>query len=224
MHFVNLFLVSLFIFSSYVKAATLRGTLETAPGIKYDPSMTKITLRSSTAIHTTTLKRSSSIAAFAFPNVTIGSYMLYVSNPDHIFPVLRVDISDADVAIYQAHRGNDWTVTGPRVAYPIELKPIGPAVYYVPRESFNVLKLFKNPMLLVSLVTLVMVFVMPKMLNSLEPEQLKDLQERHSKNQAVLNNRNPMNFDIASYLAGKTAESTSSEPVAESESTIRSRK
>lgn len=103
--------------------------------LKY-ASSTEITLRSSTESYKTFLQaaslpvESSDLTAFAFVNVTEGSYQLSVNSINHVFPVLRVDVAENEVLVYLSHRGNDWSVTGPRQPYPIELKPLGMAVYY----------------------------------------------------------------------------------------------
>ncbi|KAK7204789.1 hypothetical protein BZA70DRAFT_184683 [Myxozyma melibiosi] len=213
-----------------VSAYTVRGFLDPTPPssssqilpkLSYAPSI-EITLRSSTAYHKTFLQSapvsaSSSdaeqLSGFAFVNVSEGSYQLRVNCIEHIFPVLRVDVGENEVEVFLTHPGNDWTVTGARQPYPVELKPVGKAVYYQVREGFNVLKLFKNPMLIISLFTLVMVFVLPKMMENMDPEQLKELQEQQSKS-VPPTLTNPMNFDMASYLAGKSSSSSSGESAA----------
>jgi hypothetical protein len=45
--------------------------------------------------------------------------------------------------------------------YPITLVPRSKNVYFVPRESFNLIGMFQNPMMLLMVLTGVMVFAMP---------------------------------------------------------------
>ncbi|KAK9452369.1 uncharacterized protein V1518DRAFT_425315 [Limtongia smithiae] len=199
-------------------AYTLRGYLDgtlpnpSAPPLSFSAS-TVVLLQSLAESHATYLRAPVDAAEtpFVFVNVSTGSYALSVVSPEHIFPVLRVDVGDADVQVYMSSRASEFASKGPRVSYPIELKPIAKAVYYQPRQGFNVLKLFKNPMLLISLVTMVIVFAVPKIMNAIDPETLKEIQEQQKQkaaNQKAL--PNPMNFDMAAYIAQKTAPAASS--------------
>ncbi|KAK9242653.1 hypothetical protein V1506DRAFT_546845 [Lipomyces tetrasporus] len=209
-----------------VSAYSLRGFLDStiANGrpLTFSPT-TEVVLRSAEAKYKSYIRADGE--SFVFLNVTAGSYVLSVNSIEHAFPTLRVDVAENEVEVFLAHRGNEWGFKGARQPYPIELKPFAPAVYYQYREGFNVLKLFKNPMLLIGLLTLIMVFVLPKMMDSLDPEQLKEIQQQQAKSvpSAIAN---PMNFDVASYLAGKTAGPSTSASTSQSKSagSARSRK
>ncbi|KAK9471810.1 uncharacterized protein V1510DRAFT_403856 [Dipodascopsis tothii] len=185
-------------------AYTLRGHLQ-APGGAEPlalPPQTTVTLRSAAGALSTTVRAD---MAFAFVDVSVGSYILDVDAIDLLFPSLRIDVSAGDVEVYLFYRGNPWEIKGPRQPYPIELQPYRPAEYYQYREGFNVLKLFKNPMLLVSVVSLVMVFVLPKLMENMDPEALKELQADTATPNAITS---AMNFDVASFMAGKAADSS----------------
>ncbi|KAK9479454.1 hypothetical protein V1514DRAFT_327959 [Lipomyces japonicus] len=222
------------IFSS-VSAYTLRGRLidptnaDTINGrvpITFKPS-TSIHLQSSAVSHATLLK--SDKTSFTFLNVSEGSYLLSVNSIEQVFPNLRVDVKPGAVEVFITYRGNEWDVKGARQPYPIELKPIHPAVYYQFREGFNVFKLFKNPMLLLSLFSLLMVFVLPKIKDSIDPEELAKIQQEQlkkaqSRSQATQSVPNPLNFDVASYLAGRSEGAGSTSSSATIEQPARSRK
>ncbi|KAK9235499.1 hypothetical protein V1525DRAFT_427787 [Lipomyces kononenkoae] len=204
----NIIVAALFILVILVQtvsAHSLRGFLDSTVSngrlLTFSPS-TEVVLRSAEAKYKTYVRADGT--SFVFLNVTAGSYALSVNSAEHVFPTLRVDVATADVEVFLTHPGNEWSFKGPRQPYPIELRPFGPAVYYQYREGFNVLKLFKNPMLMISLLTLGMVFVLPKIMDSMDPEQLKEIQQEQAKSvPSAL--ANPMNFDVASYLAGKAS-------------------
>ncbi|KAK9358268.1 hypothetical protein V1504DRAFT_300692 [Lipomyces starkeyi] len=201
----NLILTALFLLAHSVSAYSLRGFLDSTVAnglhLTYSPT-TEVILRSADAKYKAYIRADG--MSFVFLNVTAGSYALSVNSVEHVFPTLRVDVAESDVEVFLTHRGNEWDFKGPRQPYPIELKPFSPVVYYQYREGFNILKLFKNPMLIVSLLTLGMVFVLPRIMDSLDPEQLKEIQQQQAKSvpSAIAN---PMNFDVASYLAGKSS-------------------
>lgn len=57
----------------------------------------------------------------------------------------------------------------PLLSYPISLHAQRAKTYFIPRESFDVISMFKNPMMLMMLFTGVMVFLMPKLMVRLIP-------------------------------------------------------
>ncbi|KAK9453098.1 hypothetical protein V1511DRAFT_505638 [Dipodascopsis uninucleata] len=189
--------------------------------VKFD-STTEIILRSSSVIHKTFVRSDES--SFRFLNVSEGSYILNVNSVEHIFPVLKIDVMEGDVSVYFTHRGNEWSFNGPRQPYPIELKPMIKAVYLQERETFSIFKLLKNPMLLISLASLAMVFIIPKMTENMDPEALKEIQQSQINSVGSIL-ANPTSFDMASYLAGKSStQDTSSSTGQSSATTAKQRK
>ncbi|KAK9365590.1 hypothetical protein V1509DRAFT_632793 [Lipomyces kononenkoae] len=220
----NIIVTALFILVQTVSAYSLRGfldsTVSNGPPLTFSPD-TEIILRSAEAKYNTYVRADGQ--SFVFLNVSEGAYALSIKSAEHIFPTLRVDVAETDVEVFVSHPGNEWSFKGPRQPYPIELRPFGPAVYYQYREGFNILKLFKNPMLMISLLTLGMVFVLPKIMDSLDPEQLKEIQQEQAKTvPSAL--ANPMNFDVASYLAGKSSGPSASGSSVKAAGSARSRK
>lgn len=60
---------------------------------------------------------------------------------------------------------------------PLELVPVSTAQYFEARESFNVMTILKNPMYLLVIMTVVMAFIAPKLIEGMDPEELKAMQE-----------------------------------------------
>ena len=62
--------------------------------------------------------------------------------------------------------------------HPIELTAHASYQYYEPRQGFNIFGIFKNPMLLMMLVMGGMMFMMPKMMENLDPEQQEQMKRQ----------------------------------------------
>ncbi|CAO3642115.1 unnamed protein product [Cunninghamella echinulata] len=121
--------------------------------------------------------------SFSFYNVAPGSYLLEVNNIDYIFPKLRVNVKENEVDGAYVGVGIGWDKTGYAVPHPFELKAKVEADYFMPRQGFNVLGMFKNPMFLMLGFSGIMLFIMPKMLQNMDPEAMKELTQPQSEGQ-----------------------------------------
>ncbi len=132
-----------------------------------------------------------------FANVTAGSYLGEVHCTTNVFGPLRVDVEEETlgsggkrllVTATETYRGNDWanrgealrrvavtsSVDGAEKASGAPTFLVGPLIlttkeYYTQRSTFNVLSLLKNPMILMALVGMVMMFGMPYMMDQSAP-------------------------------------------------------
>ncbi|KAI0079584.1 hypothetical protein K474DRAFT_1591683 [Panus rudis PR-1116 ss-1] len=124
--------------------------------------------------------------SFVIPGVPEGIYILSIEAHDHVFDRLRVDVHDASSETLPEIRpllagtplSTPAQVTLP---YPILLHARGKYDYYVPKESFNLLGMFKNPMMMLMLFTGIMMLAMPYIMKNMDPEALADFQERQAK-------------------------------------------
>lgn len=186
-----------------------------------------------------------------FRNVSAGSYLFDLSCGSHAFIPLRVDVfptssgsddkvqSDSlEVRAWETYRGNDWNNKGEAVAVRsngagglLEARVMGPKAYFMDRPAFSVLSIFKNPMILLGLVSMVIFIGMPYLVDNsksspvpksieerhltyaltVDPEMKAEYEERQKKNpmNSLLGGASggqaptPMgNFDMAAYLAG----------------------
>lgn len=94
-----------------------------------------------------------------------------VSSNDFLYPQLRVDVGKSGQV--RVTKRDDVSST---LNHPIRLVSDKRADYFVPREGFQVMSLLTNPMALMMGMTLVMTWVIPKMMSSLDEEALKELQ------------------------------------------------
>ncbi|CAK7198962.1 hypothetical protein SEUCBS139899_001630 [Sporothrix eucalyptigena] len=169
-----------------------------------------------------------------FANVTAGSYLGEVHCATHVFSPLRVDVEEegTDAAssllvtrITETYRGNDWGNQGEVLQRVLPVKGastsgptflVAPLVlhtksYYTERSSFNVFGLLKNPMILMAIVAMVMMFGMPYLMDQMDPEMRAEFEERQKSNpmNSILGGGGGgraappgSNFDMAAYLAG----------------------
>ena len=110
---------------------------------------------------------------FALLDVPPGSHLLETFALGYSFPPMTVEIR-VDGTIRAAY-AEDPTV---RFESPLVLKPVSVATYFEHRQGLSLGSLAKNPMFLMVAFTVLMTWAMPKLLESLDPEELKDMQEK----------------------------------------------
>ncbi|KAF9430688.1 hypothetical protein BGZ94_004904 [Podila epigama] len=113
---------------------------------------------------------------FTFPNIPEGSYLLEVQSPQYIFPTLKVVVSDKESKAYLVTYGADWSNNDIQIQFPLSLSPKAHISYFIPREGFKLSSLFANPMMLMMGFSVLMLFVMPKLLANMDPEAMEELQ------------------------------------------------
>jgi len=67
------------------------------------------------------------------------------------------------------------------MTYPLRIEPEGINQYFMIREGFSIMSLLKNPMLIMMGVTLAFTFLIPKMMASIDPEALAEMQGKDKK-------------------------------------------
>ncbi|KAJ4347847.1 uncharacterized protein N0V89_009217 [Didymosphaeria variabile] len=185
------------------------------------PSSTHATLQSSGPPLDAYITRSNS---FNFNNVSVGSYLATIHSRDYAFEPLRIDVTLEEavegsgdkrekVHAWQTFIGNEWDNKGePRGeggnGLVIEVPPKAPKEYFQERAGFSPLSFLKNPMILMGLFTLIMVFGMPYLMDNMDPETKAEFEEMQKKGVMGSGNTNTaqqiQNFDLASWMAGKT--------------------
>jgi len=121
---------------------------------------------------------------FIIPDVQPGIYLLSVQSRDHTFDSLRIDIAPNDPLpeVHPYVLGTPFNPVSPiSLPYPITLTPRSKNAYFVPRESFNLVGMFQNPMMLIMVFTGVMMFAMPYIMKNMDPEMLEEMKDRQAK-------------------------------------------
>ncbi|KAF9933439.1 hypothetical protein FBU30_005473 [Linnemannia zychae] len=114
---------------------------------------------------------------FNFPNVPEGSYLLEVQSPQYTYPAVRVTLSEkGEVKANLVTFGFDWSNNDNPLQLPITLIPRSPVTYFIPREGFRISSLFANPMMLMMGASVLMLFVMPKLMANMDAEAMQEMQ------------------------------------------------
>ncbi|KZV92092.1 hypothetical protein EXIGLDRAFT_769281 [Exidia glandulosa HHB12029] len=129
---------------------------------------------------------------FIIPEVDPGLYILSVDSQHFVFDQFLVDIvmNDTKPLVF-VHPYMPGTPLLPKanvtLAHPMTLLARRRNIYFVPRESFNVVGMFNNPMMLLMIGTGVMMFAMPMIMNSMDPQALADAKQMQAKIFSVQN-------------------------------------
>ncbi|KAF5134898.1 ER membrane protein complex subunit 7 [Metarhizium anisopliae] len=160
----------------------------------------------------------SALNAFVFHNVTPGSYLADIHCKTDGFRPLRIDVArDADgketFQAWDTFRGNEWGNKGEALpvkdgsaGWGVEAKSLGKKMYFVDRPQFSVLSILKNPMILMGLVSMLIFFGMPKLMENMDPDLKAEFEARQREGPMAAmsgQQQNPLgNFDMAAFLAG----------------------
>lgn len=140
---------------------------------------------------------------FIFSNVTVGEYLLTLSSGllETSGEKLKVTVTREQVTINTVFDGHDYkTDLGPTSEYPLVIRPVHRPKFIVARESFSLFSMLKSPMMLLTIGSVAMVFLFPKLMEGIgmsnirqqsnnkhiltyikDPEALKKLQEENQK-------------------------------------------
>ncbi|GBE78393.1 hypothetical protein SCP_0112780 [Sparassis crispa] len=123
---------------------------------------------------------------FTIPDVPAGTYILSVLAHDHAFDQLRIDVPANDSsAAPEVRPYTPGTPLDPAAAvqfpYPPLLTPRARHDYFVPPEAFNLLGMFQNPMMLLSVGGGALMLLMPYLMKNMDPETLQEIQGRQAR-------------------------------------------
>lgn len=113
--------------------------------------------------------------SFTFREVPSGIYLLDVSSINSIFPQLKLKISSENSTIHAVEYKYPGSKRLP-TTYPLVIIALIPVEYFHHKPPFSIFSLFKNPMMLMMLVSGCAIFFLPNMLSGIDPEQMKELQ------------------------------------------------
>ncbi|KAF7791928.1 hypothetical protein EIP86_002954 [Pleurotus ostreatoroseus] len=97
---------------------------------------------------------------------------------------LRIDVSESDstTEVRPYIPGTPLSPPSPvLLSYPIVLPATHKLDFYVAHQAFNLLGMFKSPMMMMMLFGGGMVFLMPYLMKNMDPEVLKDFESRQAK-------------------------------------------
>ncbi|KAJ3708085.1 hypothetical protein LUZ61_011790 [Rhynchospora tenuis] len=110
---------------------------------------------------------------FSFHDVPAGTHLIEVSSIGYLFSPVRVDISARNPGKIQAALTENR-----RALNELVLEPMKDEQYYEIREPFSIMSIVKSPMgLMIGFMVLVM-FVFPRMMDGVDPEEMRQAQEQ----------------------------------------------
>lgn len=129
---------------------------------------------------------------FRLPQLLPGSYLLEVMHPDLIFPKYRAVVSSnrsSSSSNVEMFRLNEYLMPGSTtpVSLPLNVGPLGPVVYFPVQGSFSVWDLLKQPFVILILVSLAIMYFLPKMRAEEERQQQLQLQQQLQQQDIVDN-------------------------------------
>lgn len=109
---------------------------------------------------------------FSFHNVPAGTHLIEVAAIGYFFSPVRVDVSARNPGKVQAALTENR-----RGLLEFVLEPLREEQYYEIREPFSVMSIVKSPMGLMVGFMVVVVFLMPKLVENMDPEEMRRTQE-----------------------------------------------
>lgn len=148
---------------------------------------------------------------FVFRDVSSGTHELTVLDPKREFTRATVEIDSAQNVV----KILEWFPSqaqgqGPqaRLVPQLVVRSLGEVDYFEKRQTVSVMSFFANPMMLMLGVTLVMGMAMPKLMEGMDPEELKRV------NKDMANQRNILSDPAAAFsnrIAGKNDDGAESD-------------
>lgn len=111
--------------------------------------------------------------SFEVDNLPSDSYVVEVTHPKFIYEPVRVDItSKGKIRARKVNYIQPSLVQ--TVEYPLKFRPKSLHNYFTPRETWRIMDLLFNPMVIMMVVPLVIIWLLPKMMNPQEAQTQRD--------------------------------------------------
>ncbi|ELT92675.1 hypothetical protein CAPTEDRAFT_208098 [Capitella teleta] len=124
--------------------------------------------------------------------------------PNVVFEPYRVDITSKGKT-----RGRKLNNLQPSavqtVTYPLKFKSRGKAEYFQRREEWRISDLLFNPMVMMMIVPCLMFLVLPKLMNTADPETQKEMQQSMNMFTNPKQNMPDISETLTSWLGGNPA-------------------
>lgn len=124
-------------------------------------------------------------AEFRLPALLPGAYLLEINHLDLIFPKYRVIISNnsnsSEGVSFEVYGLNEYLVPSTTVPLPLPLRvgPVGVPKYVVIPGGFSIFDFLRQPLVILVLVFLAIMFFLPKMQEAQMQEERQQQQQQH---------------------------------------------
>ena len=92
---------------------------------------------------------------------------------------VRLEVSSKGSQLRTKAYTNNEMVRRAALPYPLKLAPITKLNYFVEREKFDIMSYLKNPMVLIIGLSMVMMFIMPKMVENMDEGDKAKFREQY---------------------------------------------
>ncbi|KAI0004279.1 hypothetical protein BJV74DRAFT_881429 [Russula compacta] len=127
---------------------------------------------------------------FVVADVPAGTYVVSVVSRHYAFDKLRVDVSAEPESLPEVRPYMIGTPLNPpspiELPYPIKFVPRQRKSYFVPPQSFSIVQMLQNPMMLIMVFGGVMMLAMPYITKNLDPEILQEAQQNQARLRSAL--------------------------------------
>lgn len=116
--------------------------------------------------------------SFQFRDVPPGVHVLDVHSKTHHFPQIKIQIVENDM---ENPRCLEYAYPGAQknpVLYPLVLTAIATYDHFEIKRGFSIFSILKNPMLLMMLFGAGLMFVMPKLVEQMDPEEKEQMRKQ----------------------------------------------
>ncbi|ORX80585.1 hypothetical protein BCR32DRAFT_268799 [Anaeromyces robustus] len=146
--------------------------------------------------------------SFEVKNVKPGVYILQVNTKNYVFGKFWIVVDESNNVV-AAKEAMDIEVSPSFIKenqcnYPLELQAVQKKDYFNTRASIDVLSFLKNPLVLLMLGSIGIMFVLPKMVSGLDEEELKEVKKNQSNVQDFMNKAS--NGDLSQMFSSFLAE------------------
>ncbi|KAG9064193.1 hypothetical protein KI688_003381 [Linnemannia hyalina] len=149
---------------------------------------------------------------FIFANVPEGTYLLEVQSPQYTYPTVKVTLAGKETKANLVSLGFDWSNNDNPLQLPLTLVPRAPTTFFVPREGFKLSSLFANPMMLMMGASVLMLFVMPKLMANMDSEAMEEMQGMQDDMKMPSFEMPDISATLAKFSTGGASSSSSSSP------------
>jgi hypothetical protein len=117
--------------------------------------------------------------SFAIFNVPPGIHQLDIHNNNYHFGHVKIQLLENDM---EAPKCLEYAYPGALkqvIAYPLVLRPHATYTYFEKRQGFTLFSILKNPMVLMMVFSLGLMFLMPKMMEGMGTWAVSFVQQQH---------------------------------------------
>ncbi|CAE7659697.1 unnamed protein product, partial [Symbiodinium microadriaticum] len=107
-------------------------------------------------------------------------YLLDVLSVEHIYSQFKIKVTDDNsvIPVEYKYPGSPRSQT----PYPIVLTPLAKYNYFQVKEGFSLYRtLFKNPMMIMMVVSLGVIMFFPKLMSGMDKDQMKEIMEQQKQ-------------------------------------------